>query len=552
MGIKTLGKLQQGTTEPMEFAYYGCRGGLNVLDPPQLVGDEDLTIAKDGYLQATGDGGGGFRMRNGMSFYSTANPPATGMMILARFFQGVQNGSVISPETKLLLGQIGDTLYSITGSAYTSIGSIGSGANPMTWARIQDPNDTHYPSGLTDVIVICTGVGGPYVYDGAHSLYSPAGWSAASGASWCSVVNGILWFGGIPATPNQIFGSGDGITDSMETLPAIRNFVFSCPVTGLCALGAGANASLIVGLNKGIGILFGTGPSTFYLQEMPFEDSVAAGRTMVSANGVVFFLGHNGVYSFDGMSVPKQISVKVQPWIQNDPFVAGYPMANNRNLSWSCVYNNRLHIGYCSSSSVPDTILCYDLDVGGWTVLVPAGGIASMCLLDAPSDPAPYEAIVGSSTTGAALNWDTDTFTTMYDDAPNNTAPVLAQCQSKNFQLGVTGATKALQRFYPELFISDIFLAQFVTSIDSGNQIINSISSSSGSVFGNSMIWDFSLWDESTWGGTGLSRFGPPYSRIDFDGNEGSEFAFGIKMTSALSPWIYSGGTGVYGQRSRT
>ena len=48
-------------------------------------------------------------------------------------------------------------------------------------------------------------------------------------------------------------------------------------------------------------------------QDMPFQDSVTAGRTMISDNGVVYFLGRNGVYSFDGMSVPKQISEKIEP-----------------------------------------------------------------------------------------------------------------------------------------------------------------------------------------------------------------------------------------------
>ena len=294
MGYKTLGKLQMGSTTPLEFAYFGCRGGLNVLDPPQLVGDDDLTIAKDGYLQVTGDGLGGFRMRNGMHLACSGSIPQAGMGIVARFYQGVQSGAVVSPETVKLLEQINDELYSVSSTTYTAIGSIGSGAKPMTTMRIQNPNDPHFTGGLTDCTVICTGVGGPYVYDGTN-LYVPTGWADASGAEWCAIVNGIPWFGGIPAYPNQIFGAGDGVTESMETLPGTRNFVFSAPVRGLCALGSGANAALIVGLNMGFGVLFGTGPTTFYLQEISFEDAVAAGRSMVSANGVVYFLGNNGV-----------------------------------------------------------------------------------------------------------------------------------------------------------------------------------------------------------------------------------------------------------------
>ena len=45
-------------------------------------------------------------------------------------------------------------------------------------------------------------------------------------------------------------------------------------MTGLCAAGSGASATLIIGLNTGISVLYGTGPSTFYLQGIPFQDGV--------------------------------------------------------------------------------------------------------------------------------------------------------------------------------------------------------------------------------------------------------------------------------------
>lgn len=556
MGLMSLGTLQMGSNQPKEFAHYGCRGGLNVHDPAVLVGDEDLTIATDGYLVATGDGLGGFRMRNGMNSWNTHAPPATGMAILARFYQGIKNGSVVTNETHLLLAQIGNTLYSVpqSSAAWPTIGTIGTNANPMTTVRIQNPNDPNFTSGLTDCMVICTGVGGPYVFDGTN-LYTPGGWSNASGASWCELVNGIIWFGGMKQFPNQVFGSGDGITASMESLPAIRNFVFSSPVTGLCALGSGANAALIIGLNTGFGILFGTGPSTFYLQEIPFTDSCTAGRTMISVLGVLYFLGHNGEYVFDGMSIPKQVSLKVEPWILNDTYTTGYPMTSNHSLSWSCAYNNKLHIGYCSAMSTPDTILCLDLNVGGWTVLRPNTGIASMVLLDAPADPDPYQCVVGSSTTGKVMQWDfvpTTPGASIYDDAPTNTVPVLATFQTKSFRLGVPGTTKAFQRFYPEFSITGQFAVNFTLNVDSGNQQYQALSQNIAIGSGSAGTWDASVWDVASWSGANFLRFGPPYSRIDFDSIEGSEFAFGVIMANPSCPWVYAGGTGVFSQRSRT
>lgn len=567
---RVIGSQPTGTIQAQQFVIGGSyRGGVNVFAPPQLVNDDDLTIAIDGYLNADGS----FRMRNGMKSYNSVTTSGKAL-ILARFYQAVKNGAAVSPETLVLLGQIGNSLYSVGTVTNTLISSISNGvtnASPMTFARIQNPNDPNFVSGLTDCLVICTGSGGPYVYDGTN-LYTPAGWADAVSASYCAVVNGILWFGGIPTAPNQIFGTGDGITQSMETLPAFRNFALSSPVMGLCALGTGPTAALVIGCNSGLSVLYGTGPSTFYRQDVPFTDGVTAGRTMVSgsgstSSGQIFFLGHVGVYSFDGTSLPQQISMKVQPWILNDPFhdnsATDFPMTD-RSLAWAQIYNNKLHLGYASyiatpATTAPNTILCYDLIVGGWTVLRPNGGLASMALLDAPSDANPYVAIVGTSTTAQPFTWDfvpSATQNAAYDDAPTNTVPVLAQVQTKYFDLGLPGTTKALMRYYPELFIGGTFNANFVLGVDAGNTTTSALVNSGSAATLAALMWDSGFWDINVWDGqTGFYRFGPQASRIDFNAVEGVEFSFGIQMTAttgALSPWIFTGGTGLYHQRSYT
>jgi hypothetical protein len=546
----TLGPLQRGELDSKEFAFYGFAGGLNVKSPPQLVADNDLTIATDGYLQPSG----AFQMRNGMSKNGTTLG-STGPTILARFYQDVKNGAVVSPEVTILLAQNGGNLYNYgTGALIGSIG--GSTASAMTYVRMQDPNDpnTGFTAGLTDVIVICTGVGGPYVYDGTN-LYVPVGWSQASGASWCAIVNGIVWFGGIKKFPNQIFGSGDGIIASMETLPAYRNFALSALVTGLLAQGTGATATLVIGRSLGISVLYGTGPSTFFLQDIPYQDGgVTAGRTMISESGVGYWLGRAGIYSFDGQTVPRRISDKIEPWIFNDPLVTGYPMTGFRNLSWSCIYDNRLHIGYCAlGQTQPNAILVFDLVMQAWTgPLLPTPGLASMILLDAPSDPSPYNAVVGSSTSGQAYNWDYLPSTTTMP-ATDDGVPILASCLSKYFSLGVPGSTKALQRFYPEMYVAGAFNANIVVGFDAGNTTTQRTSNAQGLGGTNTLVWNVGSWDVSNWAGaTGFTRFGPPASRIDFPGNQADTFAFGVSMYVPLAPWIFIGGTGVVQQRGRT
>ena len=552
MAFERLGKSPRGSLDPLDFAFYGFRGGINVKAAPQLVGDEDLTIGYNVLLRPDG----AVQLRNGMATYGNAIA-GTNQLILARFYQGVQNGAVITPETVALLGQFGNNLYTIPSSGSpTLIGSIASAtAVPMTWVRIQNPNDPHFPSGLTDCIVLCTGSGGPYVYDGTN-LYTPAGWSNASGASYCAVVNGILWFGGIAAFPNQIFGTGDGIIQSMESLPAIRNFVCSSPVFGLSAQGSGATATLVIGLNSGVSVLYGTGPSTFYKQDIPFSGGVVSGRSMCVDQGICYWMGHDAVYQFDGQTIPQQISQKIEPWILNDPIIGAqanqYPLTNNGPTTWAAVYNNKLHIGYCSNTSIPNTVLVYDLTVRGWTVLQTTPGISCLCALDAPADANPSVSIAGSASSGQAYTWDyVAPFTSTVGVSMDGTTPVLGQAQSKFFKVGEPGTNKMLLRFYPEFLVSATpFAIPFTMATDYGNTMISTIIENAA-VTQNYLIWDQGLWDVGLWGAIAFSSFNFPESRIDYNA-QFEACAFGFQMTSALAPFIWAGGSGAYSQKART
>uniref|UniRef100_E6QP79 Uncharacterized protein n=1 Tax=mine drainage metagenome TaxID=410659 RepID=E6QP79_9ZZZZ len=551
MAEKTLGRLQKGTTGSLEFGIYGFNGGLNVKSVPQQVGDNDLTVALNVYLSTSG----GVRMRNGITKHG-ASLGASPVIGLVRFFQTINAGLPVSPPTVATLAQVGGNLYNA--DTATPIGSIGgTTAAPMVTARAQDANDPHI-AGLTDVLVICTGSGGPYVYDGAN-LYTPAGWADAASAAWCTIVNGVVWFGGIPGNPRTVYGTGDGIVTSFESLPGYNVFLMSHPVTGLCTLGNGASSTLVVGMITGIATISGTGPNNYVLQEIPSVDGVAAGRTMVTYDGlpgssmftdpgVLFFLGRSGVYQFNGYSPPSQMSIKVEPWILNDPYVPGYPMSENRNLSFSWVYNNRLHIAYCSNSFVPNTILVFDFIVGGWTVLQPTPGMSSATLLDAPGDPAPSPCVVGSSTSGQLYNWDIEPGAG--NVATDDGATIQTAFQTKYFPLGVPGTNKMLTRAYPEFFLTGPIQGNFYAQTDYGN-IVNAHLLATTPQTG--YLWDVGQWDQAIWSANLVFQpYGPPASRVDFDETQGNTFAFGVTTSGGTAPYIFGGMTGVFKQLGRS
>ena len=249
-GLTVLGKFQRGMPGSLDFSLYNFAGGLNVKDLPQQVGDSDLTEALNVYLRP----GGGVATRMSMTLRSALGSPSDTVQGVFQYYRSIVSGVPVTPSSRTLL-QIGNSLYwEQTNTLIGGIGGFGiNDALPMTAVQFQNPNDGAYPDGLTDCVAICSGAGGPYIYDGTR-LYHPIGWNAAKGAKWCAVVNGVVWFGGIESAPNQIFGTGTGQDDdaSMQQLPAYRNFVMSGPVMGLCAAGTGATAALVIGRSNGL------------------------------------------------------------------------------------------------------------------------------------------------------------------------------------------------------------------------------------------------------------------------------------------------------------
>ena len=276
---------------------------------------------------------------------------------------------------------------------------------------------------------------------------------------------------------------------------------------------------------------------------------------MCSDAGNIYFLGNSNAFEFDGQTIPQPITKKVEPWILNDPLYQGtnnYPMTGNRNLSWATIYNNRLHLGYCSGTTVPNTILCFDLSVKGWTVLQTTPGLASMCLLNAPSDADPSVAVVGSATTGQAYTWDyVASFSSNASPSLDGSAAVIGAAQSKYFKLGEPGTNKMLMRFYPEFLVSATpFSIPLTVSTDYGNTTTTVVveNAAVGLAY---LIWDTGLWDVGLWGGVSFTSFNAPASRTDFN-IQAEAFAFGVMMTTASAPWIWTGGSGSLAQKSRT
>jgi hypothetical protein len=529
MPYSRTGKLRRDTAGQNDFSIYDFSGGLNVKGAPQELADNELTQALNGYLRPDG----GFESRRGMTLYKSLAQPAP-VIGLYRFSQFVKAGNEITSTQTL--AQCNDQLFDLDQGKI--LGSLGTGSKPWSIVTASDPQANPYPDtaapGLTDVAVICDGVKGPYIYDGSQ-IYTPKGWKNAHGARWCALINGVVWFGGLKKFPNQVMSTGQGFItgDSFEAIAGYSVFDFGQPVQGFGVIGSGAQAQLVVALPYGFSLVYGTGPANYSQQDVRMDnDGLIAGYTILTQNSVLYGIGNNNAYSFNPFSQtqPTAFSLKVQPWFQRDAFTPGYPMVGDRSSYFAWMYNDRYQVVYSSEvAGVNDTVLIYDTNLGGWTVLQLGVPIYSATLINAPGDPSPWASLVGGNS-GHVYTWDPYTATqdslwdacawnvAIWDDSTDNTdlgSNVTTWVATKFFKLGEPGSVKSLHRIYPEIQYP-VFFAGTAT-VQTDYQLEQTFTENVTASQTNLATWDFSLWDNTLWSVFPAPRasWNAPASRID-------------------------------------
>ncbi|GAC1430202.1 MAG: hypothetical protein NVSMB5_24520 [Candidatus Velthaea sp.] len=529
MGMTVIGPTRQDQGL-YDFAVFGFNGLLNIKSAPQELNDNELTAA----LNIYGSTDGAVSQRRGMTLHGAQLSAVAGSG-LARFFQQVINGVPQNPAVVKTLAQLSGNLYNVETLAQIGVVNVlGAAAQPWSIAQAYDPAHT---GGASDCLVICTGSGGPYLFDGT-SVTVPAAWTAnVPSARWCALVNGVLWFAGVPSQPNLMWGSG---LNAPETLPFYNTITTSRPVIGLGVLGAGAQSALVAGLTKGLAVIGGVGPSSFFQQEIPSTDGVAAGRSMITVDGILYFIGNSAIYRFDGQTI-SAISNKVEPWILNDASQQDFPMNGDRRISWSFYYNRRIYFVYDSGGvGYPNAALVWDLQLQGWTVMSGPKLYAAV-LLDAPGDASPPLCLTLDATKGQVYNFDVLNAALGVDDAGMNFSTSVI---TKFFKIGDPGTPKILMRTYPEFFLTKFggqFLAQSDYGASSASAIIPVTSTASA-------LWDVSKWDVSFWAG-GSANF--VKQRTDFN-LEGEAFAFGVSTNDSNPPYKFVGLSGTFSQLGRS
>lgn len=527
---------QNGITE---FSAFGFNGLLNINAMPQSVADSQLTIA----LNVYGDVDGGLEMRRGIAKRGLQFA-ATAAQGVYRFFQQVVGGFPVSPPTTFLLGQsAGGNLWNVdTDTQIGANGSLGELAENWSVARIYDPQT----NGGTDIMVICTGDGGPYKFDGTN-ISVPSAWAAqAASARFCEVSNGTLWFGGIKAQPTLLVQTVIGFPQEIQ-----QEFVVSYPVTGLSVIGAGSQSGLVFGMTRGLGVSFGVNSQSDFLQEIPHEDGVAAGRTMIAVNGVVYFLGRFNIYMFDGQNITP-IGDNVRPWIVTDPIQQDYPMNGDRSISFAWFYNDKIYFAYDSGGvGYCNTYLVWHMKQQGWTVLN-GPQLCGATLLDAPGDPNPTGCVVMSAVKSQAYNWDVYNGLGLNGHGVDDDGVAIhTAILTKYFRLSGPGVQSRLTGVAPELFVEQ-FAGNIVCATDYGVASFSQLLQKMGQ--SGTLIWDQGNWDEASWQGNAVLTYIVDNFQVeDTTGNvaKAYTYAFGVNTNDTNPPYRFAGLSGEFSTEGR-
>lgn len=446
-------------------------------------------------------------------------------------------------------GATGYKVYRNSGAGFKlmSDGTIGSGSTTTytdtgagTETVTTPPVSNTGGVAPSDVAVLCTGSGGPYLWDG-YTISTPSDWTAnAPSAKYCQVVNNILFFGGISIQPNLLVGMKVG---HPETFALVNEDAISLPIAGLGVVGAGAQAYLIVGMSRGIAVISQYGLIVSE-NDLPMSDGVDGYRTMISVDGYCYFVGSFGIYVTDGVNV-QRISDKVEPWILNDPLYPDFPMNGDRTQSWALYFNNRIYFFYLSNTHF-QTALVWDVRLQGWTVYnIASGGpeLIAGVVLDAPGDTVPHTAVVGGYLTSQLYNFDVYNGTGHNVDDAGTT--IQTSVLSKYFKVGLAGHDKQLQRCDFEFFLDStggfggVAVAQTDYGASSSAQVVTP--APAGAQF-DSAIFDVSTFASGT----------RNYVKQRMDTMLRFEaVAFGCQTQDTNPPYVFAATSGVYLEEPR-
>lgn len=129
----------------------------------------------------------------------------------------------------------------------------------------------------------------------------------------------------------------------------------------LTAITAFAN-HIVVFSRNGVYELYGTGPFNYEPMTLSTDIGCVAPETIVELKQNLLWLGTDGIYNYNGGTIPKKISWAVEKYFQRIN-------KDYEHLSCAGTDGRRYYIAIpIDNSTVPNLVIMYDLEIGEWYV----------------------------------------------------------------------------------------------------------------------------------------------------------------------------------------
>lgn len=207
-------------------------------------------------------------------------------------------------------------------------------------------------------LIASNGNGAPFKYDGVSTLSALGG--APAGLDYiCNHDNRV--YGAVRQT---LYFSALRKAEDWSTVNDSGSIVVESNdgkvITGLTA----GSGRLTIFKRNSVHELYGTNPSNFQLKTVTDSVGTPTGHSVQVIDGVIFFLGNDGVYQYSGGSLPvSEFSLPVK-----ETLAKINKSAANKSASWTVGRKYYLAIPVGNGVASNNTVLEYDLDYNTWNV----------------------------------------------------------------------------------------------------------------------------------------------------------------------------------------
>lgn len=351
------------------YSKNGLAGGLNISDDPLIVGPQEMTVADNVLIGQTMSR----KKRPGLENYDTASytgtaswpstaAPIRGIIQYWRYGSGT--------------GAVLEDIFLHSDTKVWSIANRASGATNRT-GSLTIANDGIPSYQVFEGILYFLSSASADVYSKWNGLAEPAGNATAATAppdgpgKYLGIWNGRMVMAGNPDFPFRVYLSGALDAEDWISVDATSfDLSYDGDPDGVTAIFPELEGSLFIATRRSIYELSGTSLANYSLRRVTRGVGCVGHGTVVATPNDILFASDRGIHSLKRVIVSDQSEISFYSrdiqklWVD----LLNANLLSQSSATWDETQNLYVITVPSSGQSENDTVLCYNMTYGYWTV----------------------------------------------------------------------------------------------------------------------------------------------------------------------------------------